>query len=91
MAVLVRDVNHGPFGKFKIFLSERPVLGPIPSQAAFPDTARLLPVMGPAPPRTTAYTVLAEDGCRHSLIFTGPSRLGYAWGPVGAMPAGLLT
>ena len=45
----------------------------VPNQAAFPDTARLLPVMVP----TMARASRPEVG-RHDLVFIGPSRLGYA-------------
>jgi hypothetical protein len=44
--------------------------------------------------RTTAYTVPArrpDEAGRCYLVFIGPGRLGYAWGPIGAMLAGLVT
>ena len=32
-----------------------------------------------------------DEAGRHDLVFIGPGRLGYTWGPVGAMPSGLVT
>ena len=32
-----------------------------------------------------------DEADRHDLVFIGPGRLGYTWGPVGAMLAGLVT
>src|ERR1700749_3029835 len=72
----------------------------MPDQAAFPYSARLLPVMLPTPARASRPAGLLnssssapggarragsprrpDEADRHDLVFIGPGRLGYAWGP----------
>lgn len=45
----------------------------------------------PGGPRRTRSPRRPDEADRHDLVFIGPGRLGYAWGPVGAMLAGLVT
>jgi hypothetical protein len=49
------------------------------------DPARALVSFAHGPPRRP------DQAGRHDLVFIGPGRLRYTWGPVGAMLAGLVT
>ena len=65
----------------------------VPALARASRSAGLLNGSSSAPDgaRRTRSPRRPDEAGRHDLVFIGPGRLGYAWGPVGAMLAGLIT